>query len=51
LAEKRVTNSELNLQRLQEAEEAERPEEKGILELFDPAADTALSRDDGHPDA
>ena len=45
-----MTNSELNLQRLQEAEEAELGEEKGILELFEPAEDAALSRDDGDPD-
>jgi hypothetical protein len=47
LAGKRVTNSELNLQRLEEAEEAELAEERGIFELFEPAEDAALSRDDG----
>jgi len=47
LAGKRFTNSELNLQRLEEAEEAELAAERGILELFEPAEDAALSRDDG----
>jgi hypothetical protein len=50
LAGKRVTNSELNLQRLEEAEEAELAGQRGILELFDPAADAPLTRDDGDPE-
>ena len=49
MTDRRPKNSELRLIRLEE-EEANREEPKGILELFDPAADTALSRDDGHPD-
>ena len=44
---KRVKNSELNLQRLEEADEAERSDEKGIFELFDPPEDTPISRDNG----
>jgi hypothetical protein len=44
MAEKRPTNSELRLQRL-EAEEAERVEEKGILEIFDRDEDAPLTRD------
>jgi hypothetical protein len=44
---KRITNSELHLRRLQEAEEAELPEERGILELFDGPEDEPISRDDG----
>jgi hypothetical protein len=43
--EKRKSNSELRLIKLEE-EEAERPEEQGILELFDRDEDEALSRDD-----
>jgi hypothetical protein len=44
--EKRPPNSELKLIRLEEEEEAERPEEKGILELFDRDEDAPLTRDD-----
>ena len=48
MAEKRLTNSELHLQRLEEEEEeARRDEPKGILELFPPDADAPLTRDDG----
>ena len=46
MAEKRLTNSELHLQRLEEEEEARRDEPKGILELFPPDADAPLTRDD-----
>jgi hypothetical protein len=47
MSEKRPTNSELKLQRLEDEERGERetPEEKGILEIFD-AADEPLARDD-----
>jgi hypothetical protein len=43
--EKRPSNSELRLLRLEE-EEAERPEPRGILELFDRDEDAPLARDD-----
>jgi hypothetical protein len=50
VSEKRPTNSELKLQQLEEKEEREAAEEKGILELFD-AADEPLQRDaDRQPD-
>ena len=42
--DKRVSNSELKLIRLEE-EEAERPQEQGILELFDRDEDAPLTRD------
>ena len=43
MTERRLTNSELKLQQLEEEERAA-PEEKGILEIFD--ADEPLSRDE-----
>ena len=45
MGEKRLTNSELMLLRL-EAEESRRDEEKGILIIFDQDEDAALARDD-----
>ena len=45
MADRRPTNSELHLQRLAEEEEAQAPEEKGILELFHRDEDEPLSRD------
>ena len=45
MAEKRVSNSELHLQRLEE-EEARRERGRGILEIFPADADAPLSRDD-----
>jgi hypothetical protein len=42
--EKRPSNSELKLIRLEE-EEAQREPSEGILELFDQDADEALARD------
>jgi hypothetical protein len=42
--DKRVSNSELKLIRLEE-EEAERPQSDGILELFDRDEDAPLTRD------
>ena len=50
MPEKRLTNSELKLQQLQEKEERDASEEKGILEIFD-EADEPLERDpDRQPD-
>ena len=43
--EKRPSNSELRLLRLEE-EEAEQSEPRGILELFDRDEDEPLARDD-----
>lgn len=48
MSERRPTNSELHLQKLEEQEQEAR-EEKGILELFDDA-DAPLDRDTGHED-
>jgi hypothetical protein len=45
VTEKRPTNSELALMRLEE-QEAERQAETGILELFEPDEDAPLARDD-----
>jgi hypothetical protein len=46
MAEKRVTNSELHLLRLeQEEEEASRDEPKGILEIFPKDEDAPIARD------
>jgi hypothetical protein len=45
MAEKRLSNSELHLQRLEEAEEVERAEPRGIFELFPADADAPLTRD------
>jgi hypothetical protein len=43
---KRLSNSELHLKRLEEAEAAERDEKpKGIFELFPPDEDAPLTRD------
>jgi hypothetical protein len=51
MTEKRPSNSELKLQRLEENEEREAADEKGILEIFD-AADEPLQRDeDRQPDS
>lgn len=44
MSERRPTNSELHLQRLEEEEQEER-EQRGILEIFDDA-DEPLDRDD-----
>jgi hypothetical protein len=44
VSERRPTNSELHLQRLEEEEQEER-EERGILELFDDS-DEPLARDE-----
>lgn len=44
MSERRPTNSELHLQRLEEEEQEER-EERGILELFEDS-DEPLTRDD-----
>ena len=48
MTERRPTNSELHLQRLEEQEQQEKEEreERGILELFDNASDEPLARDD-----
>lgn len=51
MSDRRLTNSELRLQRLEEDESGE--EEKGILELFPdekeaPDEDAPLARDEGH---
>jgi hypothetical protein len=45
VAEKRLSNSEQQLQRIAE-EEAKREEPKGILELFPRDEDAPLARDD-----
>ena len=46
MSERRPTNSELHLQRLEEEEQEEREEnERGILELFEDS-DEPLARDD-----
>jgi hypothetical protein len=50
MAGKRLTNSELQLQRLQEEEEARRAEEKGILEVFPRDEDEPLTRAGGDAD-
>lgn len=51
MPEKRPTNSELKLQQLEEKEERDAAEEKGILEIFD-EADEPLARDeDCQPDS
>jgi hypothetical protein len=51
VSEKRPTNSELKLQQLEEKEEREASDEKGILEIFD-EADEPLKRDkDCQPDS
>ena len=44
MTEKRPTNSELKLQQLEEKEERDAADEKGILEIFD-AADEPIQRD------
>lgn len=52
MTERRLRNSELKLQKLEEEEReaCEAPEERGILEIFD-AADEPLDRDpDRQPD-
>ena len=46
MAEKRLSNSEARLKRLEEAEEAEREAEKGIFELFPQDEDAPLARDE-----
>jgi hypothetical protein len=50
MGERRLTNSELRLQKL-EAEEAERVQEKGILEIFERDEDAPLTRDGDEDDA
>ena len=52
MTERRPTNSELKLQKLEEEEkERDAPEQKGILEIFD-EADEPLARDeDCQPDS
>jgi hypothetical protein len=45
VSERRPTNSELHLQQLEEQEQEETRDERGILELFDDA-DEPLARDD-----
>ena len=45
MAEKRVSNSDLHLLKLEE-EEAERDVPKGILELFPKDEDAPIARDD-----
>jgi hypothetical protein len=45
VSERRPTNSELKLQKLEEEEERDTPEAKGILEIFD-EADEPLARDE-----
>jgi hypothetical protein len=51
VTEKRPSNSELKLQQLEEKEERDASEEKGILEIFD-EADEPLQRDaDRQPDS
>jgi hypothetical protein len=42
--ERRLSNSELHLQQLEEQEQEER-QERGILELFEDPADEPLERD------
>jgi hypothetical protein len=50
VSEKRPSNSELKLQQLEEKEEREAADEKGILEIFE-EADEPLQRDtDCQPD-
>jgi hypothetical protein len=44
VSERRLSNSELHLQKLEEEEQEER-EDRGILELFDDS-DEPISRDD-----
>jgi hypothetical protein len=46
MVEKRLSNSELRLKRLEEQEEAEREGEKGIFELFPQDEDAPLARDE-----
>jgi hypothetical protein len=48
VSERRLTNSELHLQQLEEQEQLEQQEceERGILELFHDEADEPLARDD-----
>jgi hypothetical protein len=46
MAGKRVSNSDLHLQRHLEEDEAERDEPKGILELFPKDEDAPIARDD-----
>ena len=48
MSERRLTNSELHLQKLEEQEQQEEREERGILELFDDA-DQPLDRDPDGP--
>ena len=45
MAEKRVTNSELHLLKLEQEEEASRDEPKGILEIFTKDEDAPIARD------
>jgi len=45
MAEKRLSNSELHLQRLEAEDEVERGQPKGILELFPRDEDAPIARD------
>ena len=49
MTERRLKNSELHLQKLEE-EEAQREHEKGIFEIFPRAEDEPVSRDDAGED-
>jgi hypothetical protein len=46
MPERRPKNSDLALQKLEEAEAAARDEDHGILEIFERPEDEPLSRDD-----
>jgi hypothetical protein len=46
MAGKRVSNSDLHLQKHEAEDEAERDEPKGILELFPKDEDAPIARDD-----
>ena len=46
MAEKRVSNSDLHLLKLEVEEQAERDVPKGILELFPKDEDAPIARDD-----
>jgi hypothetical protein len=49
MSEKRPTNSELALRRLEE-EDSKREDPQGILELFEQDEDAPLARDDARDD-
>ena len=48
MTERRLKNSEVHLQKLEDQEQEEQREEKGILELFDDDRDAPLARDSDH---